>query len=186
MSNLTRIIDAMVGVVGTAPANEGTANTGVTAVEEGDGIFHRTTLTISQVNAVDITDNTAVADGYLIYTFPAGAIVVTGCYMSMALTVASSEAQSDQPEFGIGTVIGVGVVSNLSTPATFEDILTGTSAADSNGTALLATSRTTVAIRAADSHAVHFNIADTWADDTGGDLTADIAGTVVLTWQFLA
>ncbi len=188
MSTIVNVINAVTNAA--MAANEGTANTGVTAVERGDGIHHRTTLTVSQVNSITIADNTDICDGYLLYTFPAGVIIVDGCYMSMALSVASSEAQSDAPEVGIGTVIGTGSVAVLSGTATFEDILTGQVAADSNGTATVAVTRPTAAgglpIAAAAAHTVHFNVADGWANDTGGDLTADISGTVVLSWRFLA
>lgn len=187
MSDLTRAINGILGS-GTMAANDGTANTGVTAVESGDGFVHRTTLTISQVDAITIADNVDLCDGYLLYTFPAGIIVIDNAYMSMAVTVASSEAGSDAPEVGLGTAIGTGSVAVLST--TLEDILTGQVAANCTGTPTVAVTRTTVTgtlpILSGAAHTVHFNVADGWADDTGGDLTADIAGTVVLSWRFLA
>lgn len=171
-------------------SNVGTANTGVTAVEYGDGRVHSTVLTVSVTDAVDIADTAALADGYLLYTFPAGAIIVESAYMSMALTVASTEAQSDTPDVGLGTVIASGAVATLDGTGTFEDIITGQTAADSNGTATVKTAIPTAGvpfvIEAGDAHTVHFNIADTWANDTGGDLTGDIAGTVVLNWRFMA
>jgi hypothetical protein len=71
----------------------------------------------------------------------------------------------------------------------FEDLLTGQTAL-ADGTAEVKTLAPTAGaphiIEAADAHTVHFNVADTWADDTSGDLSADIAGTVVLEWTFLA
>ena len=94
--------------------NNGTANTGVTAVEYGDGYNHVTVLTVSQINSITIADNAAIGDGYLLYTLPAGVCVVDYAYMTMALTVASSEAQSDTPEVGLGTVICTGAVATFS------------------------------------------------------------------------
>lgn len=44
---------------------------------------------------------------------------------------------------------------------------------------------TVLAIAPAGAHTVYFNAADAWANDTGGDLTADITGTVVLSWRKL-
>lgn len=171
-------------------ATNGTVNTGVTSAEYGDGVNHVSVLTVKQIDSHTIADNAALADGYLIYTFPAGAVVIDYAYMSMALTVASSEAQGDRPDVGLGTVIATGAVSVLSGTATFEDIITGQLAADSNGTAtvitLLPTAGTPFIIATGDAHTLHFNIADTWADDSGGDLTADIDGTIVLVWRFLA
>lgn len=171
-------------------ANVGTANTGVTAVEYGDGRLHQTVLTVSVTDAVDIDDTAALADGYLLYTFPAGAIVIESAYMSMALTVASTEAQSDTPDVGLGTVIASGAVATLDGTGTFEDIITGQTAADANGSATvktaIPTAGTPFVIETGDAHTLHFNVADTWANDTGGDLTGDIAGTIVVNWRFMA
>lgn len=192
MSNLAiaRLVNqfganASFGTVG----NLGTANTGVTAAEYGDQYNHVSVLTVSQTDALTIADNAAICDGYLLYTFPAGVIVVDYAYMSMAITAASTEAQSDTPDVGLGTVIGTGAVATLDGTATFENIITGQTAADANGTATVKTAIPTAGtpfiIEAADAHTIHFNAADTWADDTGGDLSADIAGEVVLVWRFL-
>lgn len=172
-------------------ANVGTANTGVTAVEYGDGYNHVSVLTVSQTDALTTADNAAISDGYLLYTFPAGACVVDYAYMSMAMTSASTEQQSDTPDVGLGTVIGSGANATLNAVgATSENIITGQTAADANGTATvktaLPTAGTPFVIESADAHTVYFNVADTWADDTGADLTADISGTVVLVWRFMA
>jgi len=168
--------------------NVGTANTGVTAVEYGDGYNHTTVLTVSQVDALTTGDNAALGDGYLLYTFPAGVILVNGSYMTMGMT-ATTEQQADTPLVGLGTVIATGAVANLTTPATFQDILTGQTAL-ADGTAevmaLAPTAGAPFVILSGAAHTVHFNVADTWADDTSGDLSADIAGTVVLNWTFLA
>jgi hypothetical protein len=170
--------------------NVGTANTGVTAVEYGDGYNHTTVLTVSQADALTPADNASLADGYKIYTFPAGEIIVESAYMSMALTSPSTEQASDTPDVGLGTVTGSGAVAVLGGTATFENIITGQTAADANGTATVKTATPTagvpLVIATAGAHTVFFNAADGWADDTGGDLDIDIAGTVVLNWRFMA
>ena len=75
---------------------------------------------------------------------------------------------------GLGTVIGSGAVATLDGTATFENILTGQTAADANGTATVKTALPTAGvpfiIESGDAHTLHFNVADAWADDTGGDL----------------
>ena len=171
-------------------ANVGTANTGVTAVEYGDAYRHISVLTVSKIDSHAVGDNAALAGGYLLYTFPAGVIVVDYAYMSMGLTAASPEADDDTPDVGLGTVIASGSVAVLSGTKTFEDIITGQTATDADGTATVKTAiptdGTPLVIESGGAHTVHFNIADTWADTTGTDLTADIAGTVVLAWSFLA
>lgn len=197
LDNINTVLTALCGVIDpsgnlanpTTDANVGTANTGVTAVEYGDGTNHRTVLTVSQADALTIADNAALADGYKVYTFPTGVVVVKSVYMSMAISAASTEAQADTPDVGIGTVIASGVVATLDGTGTFENLLTGQTAADANGTATVKTAvptaGTSFVIESGDAHTVHFNAADTWADDTGGDLTADIAGTIVIDWTFL-
>ena len=170
--------------------NAGTPNTGVTAEEYGDGYNHVTVLTVSQADALTLADNTDIADGYLLYTFPAGVIIVDATYMSMAITAASPQLVNDTPIVGIGTVIGTGAVNDLVGTGTFEDLLIGQSANDCTGTAEVAclapTAANSFVILSGAAHTVHFNAAATWSNDTSTDLSADIAGTVVLKWTFLA
>ena len=178
------------GVFGTAlqtSVNVGVVNTGVTAVEYGDGYSHTTVLTVSQVDALTLGDNVALADGYLIYTFPAGSISVLATYMSMAVTAASTELQADTPDVGLGSAIATGAVATLT--STQDDYIEGQTATNTNGSATVHVDYPVQALpqimQAADSHLLHFNVADTWADDTGADLTADIAGTVTIHWVFM-
>jgi len=169
--------------------NAGTPNTGVSAAEHGDDRYHLTVLTINQTDALTTADNAALADGYLLYTFPAGVCVFYYAYMSVGVTSASSEQQSDTPDVGLGTIIASGAVSLLSGTPTFENIISGNTAADANGTVTVDTAFPTAGhfhMNAGSAHTLHLNVADTWADDTGGDLTMDIAGTVVISWLFLA
>ena len=170
-------------------ANVGTANTGVTAVEHGDGYNHTTILTVSQEDAVTVADNSALCDGYLLYTFPAGEIIVNSASISMAVTLA--EDTTATPEVGLGTVIGSDTQATLGADdAGCEDILGPATADDCAGTAEVLTvavgAGTPLVIAAAGAHLVHFNLAATWADTAGTDLTGDIAGTVVLNWAFVA
>lgn len=168
---------------------EGTANTGVIAAEYTDGRARTTVLTVSQVDALTTADAAAIADGYLLYTFPAGALVIDYAYMSLSVH-ATTEQHADTPDVGLGTVIASGAVATLDGTATFENIITGQTAANASGTATVKTALPTgnipFIIAASDAHTLHFNVADTWANDTSADLTADIAGTVVVVWHFLA
>lgn len=168
--------------------NVGAVNTGVTAVEYGDGRNHVTTLTVSQADAITCGDNAALCDGYLLYTLPAGAIVVKSAYISLGFTAASTQQAADTPDGGLGTTQGSAVQATLNLDdAACENILTGQTFNNCTGTAELKTVADQIlVIEAAGDHTVYFNIGDTWADDTGGDLTADIAGTVVLEWTFMA
>jgi len=179
------LTDLAAYVKGEAPiaANVGTAGTGVTAVETGSGAVHTTTLTAAAV-ALTIGDTAALADGALVYTFPAGVILVESAYISMGVTLTTGTPTTDTPDVGLGTVIATGAVATLDGTATFEDILTGQTAADIAGTATEAAAAQSLLIPAASAHTVHFNIADTWAnvDDTAA--TAD--GTIILNWRKLS
>lgn len=156
----------------------GTANTGVTAVEYGDGVVHRTKLTINQAAAFTLAVAAAIADGYKIYDFPAGDIVVLSAIAS--LTVTNAEHNTEAFDLGIGTTIGTGAVATLDGTPGFEDIMTGQTAAI--GTVEFAAVNTPLAIATGDSHAVHVNLAATWANTAGAALDADLAGTVYLEW----
>lgn len=167
-------------------SNVGVPGTGVDAEEFGDRYNHTTVLTIDAANSLTVADNAAIADGHLIYTFPAGSVIVNSAYMSVAVSVGSDQLIADTPDVGIGTVTGSGAVATLDGTATFENIITGQTAADSNGTATVKTSIPTAAvplvIETGAAHTVYLNVADTWANDTDGDLTADLSGTVIINW----
>lgn len=168
--------------------NAGTANTGVTAYEASDGNAFTTTLTVSQADALTLADNIAKATGYKLYDFPAGAIVVERAYMSLEINAASTEIKTDQPDGGLGTALAAGAVATLDLAgAGAENVLTGQTFNDCNGTAEVKTIADQVlVIESGDSHSLYFNVADLWANDTGGDLTADIEGTVTIVWKFMA
>ncbi len=170
--------------VGVKPYSEpGTVNTGVTASTFGDGKNFTTILTISQADAVTVADNAALADGYLLYTLPAGPIILKAAYMSMGLTLA--EDTTATADAGIGTTIGSGANATLDAVAAgAENILTGQTMNNATGTAEVKTVvNQPIAIEAADSHLIYFNVADTWADTAGSDLNGDIAGTVTIHWS---
>jgi len=166
----------------------GEAESGVVASEYGNGYHHVTRLTVNVTNAMSTGDNASLGTGALLYTFPAGEIIVESAYMSMGLT-ATVEQAADTPDIGLGTVIATGAVATLDGTATFENLITGQTAADAAGTAsvvtTLLTAGTPLLIPTASAHTVHFNAADAWADDTSADLTCDIAGVVVLKWQWM-
>ncbi|MCZ6898336.1 MAG: hypothetical protein O7D95_06505 [Betaproteobacteria bacterium] len=164
--------------------NLGADGVGVTAVETGDGNQHTTTITLAGVLPA-ITGGVNQAVGLLIYTFPAGAIVINHAYISVGITQSEGNIDNDQPEVGLGTVIGTGAVAVLST--TLEDIITGQVAANCTGTATVKTAIPTAAvpfvIETAAAHTLHFNAADGWA--ASGDLAATVAGTIVIDWSFV-
>jgi hypothetical protein len=164
----------------------GTVATGVTAFEEGDGNFHKTTLTIDSTLPA-IAGGAALAVGKLLYTLPAGAHAVKVSYMSVALTAADGNIDADTPDVGVGTVIASGAVAVLGGTATFENLITGQTAADCAGTAtvktVVPTAGASLAIEAAAAHTIHLNVADTWA--ASGEAACPVTGTVVIEWTTL-
>ncbi len=167
-------------------AHIGMAAAGVTAAEYGNGGKHRTVLTVATTLPV-IAGGANLAVGKLLYTLPAGAVVINKAYMSLAITQANGNINADTPDGGLGTVIGAGVVATLDGTPTFENIITGQTFADCNGTAKVKTANPTagvpIIVEAADAHTVHFNVADGWA--ANGDAGAALAGTVVIDWEFM-
>lgn len=184
------ILDASKNLLLTAALltskNVGTPGTGVTAVETGDGNQHTTTLTVA-TTVPAIVGGTSLGVGNLIYTFPAGVIIVESAYISMAVQQTQGNITADTPELGLGTVIAVGAVSDLGTPATFEDIMVGQVMNDCDGAVevncLQPTAGSNFVILVAASHLVHLNLADAWA--ASGDTGAGLDGTVVLNWRLV-
>jgi hypothetical protein len=166
--------------------NSGTANTGTTPAEYGDGRNHTTVLTVSTTLPA-IAGGAALAVGKLLYTFPAGAIVIREVYMSMAITQTQGNINANTPDVGLGTVIGSGANALLSAVGhTSENILTGQTAANCTGTATVKTiapALDEVVIEAGDAHTVYFNAAATWA--ASGDAAALLTGTIVINWAFM-
>lgn len=178
------LLDSMVN-----QAALGTAGTGVAITEFGDGRDITTILTLKDVNLGALTASVNKAHGALIYTFPAGAHVHSTTYMSVGLTAGS--VTTDTPDVGVGSVIASGAVAVLGGTATFEDYITGQTAADAAGTATVKTSVATAGAltgisinEAASAKTVHLNAADGWAAGVTGNLVAN--GTVTLKWTKMA
>ena len=163
--------------------NAGTVGTNVTAVEYGNGMQHTTVLTLTAVNVGAISGAVSEAEGALIYTLPAGAVIVKAAYMTVGLTNSDTTVDADTPDMGLGTSIGTGVQALLSGVAGSENILTGQTVNNVTGTAEVKTvSDQILVIETGGDHTVHLNIADGWA---GSETMVVAGGTVVLEWQFV-
>jgi hypothetical protein len=162
--------------------DSGTANTGTTAVEVVNGHIHRTTLTVSTTLPA-IAGGANLAVGKLLYTLPAGVIRINSASMSLAITQADGNITADTPDGGIGTTIASGVVAVLGGTAAFENILTGQTFNDCDGTAEVKSVASDLIIESAGDKTVYFNVADGWA--ASGDAGAALTGTVVLEWTKL-
>lgn len=165
-------------------SNVGTKNGATVSVAEyGDGFNHTTVLTLT-ATPLTVGSSEDLAVGVLVYTLPAGANLINSAYMSVAVDAGSVSATADTPEVGLGTVIGSGVVSVLST--TLENIITGQVATDTNGTATVKgagpTGSVPLEIATGGAHTVHLNMADGWGANADADGT--LSGTIVLNWTF--
>jgi len=162
--------------------------TGVSVEEFGDGFDHRTVITLTNVAIPAITGGAAQAVGNPLIDLPAGECIITSAYMSVGIQQADGNITADTPDVGIGTTTATGAVSVLGGTAAFENIITGQTAADCDGTPTVKTATPTAGtpliIAAGDSHSICINAADTWA--ASGDANATFSGTIVINWKFLA
>lgn len=162
-------------------SNNGTVETGVTAVHYGDGVNVTAVLTLTNV-ALTVGNSASLGVGALLYTLPTGACMIRDAYMSVGISGVSTT--NDTPDVGLGTVIASGVITTLDGTATFENIITGQTAADTNGTATVKgagpTAGNPLEITTAGAHTVYLNAADGW----GANADADglLNGTVVISY----
>jgi hypothetical protein len=161
--------------------NNGTAEATVSAVHYGDGLNMTAVLTLVNTPlTVGVSANLGV--GALLYTLPAGACLVRDAYMSVGLSGVT--ITNDTPDVGLGTVIASGAIAVLGGTATFEDIITGQTAANTNGTATVKGSGPTAGapleITTAGAHTIYFNAADGWGANT--DAAGLLNGTVVISY----
>ncbi len=167
-------------------ANVGTAGTGVTAVEFGDGFNHVTVLTLT---AAALTPTTIPADaegaGVIIYTFPAGVHLFTACHMDITAFTGTGFSATNAVDMGVGSEISVGDIVTLTTAA-MEDCVTGQTVADISSPATekstVATGGAPLLFESSDSKVIHLNVAGTW-NDTFTDPV--VTGTITLYWTFL-
>jgi len=179
----SQIVPATVVNVGTI----GTA-TGLTVSEYGDGVTHQTKITLAATPVGTPVAAANLAIGVLVYTLPAGAIMIEGCNVSVALADVSVGALciADTPNLGVGLLIGSGANATLNAVgATCHNYLA--EAAVAGCAALytdtyLASSVAKVALTAALAHTVYLNAADGWA----GAGTIKATGTIVLNWVYSA
>lgn len=182
--NTSGQLTAGVTAAGTilAGASNGTAGTGFTAVEHGSSVDHLTVLTVDAAFGA-IAGGADLGLGILAYTFPAGKIFIEAAYASLAFDEADGNITADTPDWGLGTVVASGEVAVLGGTATFENIMTGQTAADCNGTVNEAAVCTPLAIATAGAHTMYLNIADGWA--ASGETALPVAGTIAVRWSLV-
>ena len=181
LKNLYDYIDTI--ALGLASTAKGVAGSGSSVVEFGDG-KNRTAVIAINTTLGAIAGGANLALGKLIYTLPAGALIIKSAYMSVAITQTQGFINADTPDIGLGTTIASGVQSLLSSTAAFENVLTGQTAANCTGTATVAlVSNQILNVLSGGSHAVYLNLADGWA--ASGDAAALLVGSVTVQYQLV-
>jgi hypothetical protein len=170
----------------TTTRNVGSAGTGCTATEYGNGIVHTTVLAVS---ALDVTMTDAGAAGCHgtsnLYTFPVGGVTILGATGDLTLTAgAGGIGDTAAAVWSVGTV-AVGT-DNATLTTTEADIISSTASTLVAGVKnAQGTGPGTVAFFNGTSSAkvARLNIAVPDADSSASD-TFTVAGTVNISWLF--
>lgn len=147
-----------------------------------DGFNHRTKIVLTGVTLDAIAGGAALALGEPMFVIPAGEAIIHNSYINVAIQQTEGNITADTPDVGLGTTLASGANATLdAAPAGSENIHTGQTAADCDGTATVNTLGTQLVIATADSHTVYLNVADTWA--ASGDAAATVSGEIVVNWS---
>jgi len=149
----------------------------------GEGGVWRTVVTANTALPA-IAGGANLAVGKKAVTLPAGAEIVMGSYIALALKQTQGNVTADTPVIGLGTTIASGAVALLSGTAAFQNIMAGQVAADCDGTPTVGFVGTQLVIPAANSHDVFVNVADGWA--ASGDAALGLSGSFVILWAKVA
>lgn len=154
--------------------------TWVTSQTTGSPAGYKTVLTLNGAFPA-IAGGASLSVGKLILTLPAGVRVVTGSSISLALQQTEAHVTADTPDLGLGTTIAAGANALCSDTSGAENIMTGQTMNDCDGTVENATVTTNLAIETAGDHTIYLNVADGWA--ASGDAALGFVGTVTLWWR---
>lgn len=163
----------------TTAVSNGALESGVAANYYSDGIRTTATLTLTNL-AVTVGSSEDLGVGVLTFTLPAGDITVEQAAFDIQL--AGITQTGETPDIGLGTVVASGIVTDLSGTSTFENIISGVAASDTNGTTTVAHGTTNFQVLTGAAHTVFFNLADTWG--ANGDATMTVNGTIVLVYRY--
>lgn len=156
-------------------------NAGTISVQDVvDGFNHRTKIKLSSVVLDAIAGGAALALGEPMFVIPAGEAIIHNSHINVAIQQTEGNITADTPDVGLGTTLASGAVALLSTTPAFENVHTGQTATDCDGTATKNTLGTQLVIATADSHTIYLNVADTWA--ASGDAAATVSGEIVINW----
>ena len=159
------------------------AGTGVTAVEYGDAIIHKTVLTVTALSVTSTDATTSGAFGtQKVYDFPAGPIQILGCKYDLALTK-SGAGIDDAAEVVVG--LGTAAATAGATLASTEQDLIGSTVATLSAGAGAARKHGSLVATAYDGHTTPIDAILNFAmPDAGTSANAAIlfTGTITIHW----
>lgn len=158
----------------------------VSAAEYGDGVVHKTVLTLA-ATPLTVTDALAYA-GVKVYDFPEGRLHVLGVTASLQWAVTSARVSTINDSASLTWGLGTATASNATLATTMVDLLPKTTKVLAAAAAALNTAST-----AALAAAAQFDGTGTASDaflnaafETGTDIDADgtmtATGTITITW----
>ncbi len=170
----------------------GTAGTSISALEMGVGTLRRTILKVTTpISVVTTPHSESLGDGILIYTFPAGQIVLHDIYGDVGLEIDDASLVGDTPEVALGGTLTTGAVATIGASNVTDENIWGPHVAagcDVGATVADAGQWLTTAdaiIAATASHAVYFNCAYGW---TSGSNAKDLylqTGRFIIDWTLI-
>ena len=144
-----------------------------------------TKLTINGV--LPALTNASIGTGLLIWTFPTGVHALKVARIAVALTAADGNNDADTPKVGLGDIIATGTITNLTSVAGFDNILTEQTMNNCTGTVeektILVPTAGHLVNESAGLKAVWLNFADGWA---GVEAAMPVSGEVWLEWTKLS
>ncbi len=185
-----RKAEALQNLMGLDPGSDGVGAVGssstTTATETFDGSLYTTVLDVTAFPIMaTIGDNASLAGGALLYTLPAGDILIEGGVL-VGTVNAEASVQTDTPEIGVGTVVGSGANATLgAVGATCENVLGPFVAASVNDGAVSGANATTGPFiqASASVRTLYLNAADGWADRDAGTVPLTFTGQIVIKWR---
>ncbi len=181
--------------VGTAGANVTVKEYLIAGGDGTTGAMYMTNLFITAGTSVVTTpDTAALAQGQLIYTFPAGQIIIKRIYGDVGLDIDDAANVADTPEIGLGTAVATGANATLGDAASGieaenlwgPNVVAGCDTdADASDAGQVLVTADFFMIGSAD-HTVFFNVADTWGNGDGTkDVTVVNGARFIIEWLLL-
>lgn len=160
----------------------------------GDGRTMTTALAFKSNAALGaIAGGANLGLGKLVYTLPAGEIMVNSISMNVAIKQTQGNITADTPDLGVGTTVASGAVALLSGTAAFENLITGQTMTNCNGTKTLYVGQPNGAapfkIATGDNHTIYLNAACAWTaggEAPFGDAGALLQGEIVINWNYFS